>query len=77
MPRNASPIQTWQARNQAAKPYVSMAYGSMSSDRKSYLPKQRTLVVVLCYTKAIKIGSLKHSLVEELFTHHHHRSANF
>ncbi len=77
MPRNASPIQTWQARNQAAKPYGSMAYGSMSSDRKSYLPKQRTLVVVLCYTKAIKIGSLKHSLVEELFTHHHHRSANF
>jgi len=48
----------------------------MSSHRKSYLPRQRTLIVVLCNTKAIKIGSLKHSLVEELFTHHRHRSAN-
>ncbi len=59
------------SRNQTAK-----HYGSMSSDRKSYLPRQRTLIVVLCNIKAIKIGSLKHSLVEELFTHHHHRSGN-
>ncbi len=48
----------------------------MSLDKNSYLPRQRSRIVVLWNTKAIKIGSLKHSLVEELFTHHHHRSAN-
>ncbi len=58
------------SRNQTAK-----HYGSMSWDRKSYLPRQRTLILVLCNAKAIKIGSLEHSLVEELLTHHHHRSA--
>jgi hypothetical protein len=52
------------SRNQTAK-----HYGSMGSDKKSYLPRQRTLLVVLCNTKAIKIGSLEHSHVEVLLTH--------